>query len=402
MAPLFNFEDGSVTMIRSAPCPAKPVPVVMAKKVFLSFLFRQQPHDLRNYPVTFRSPSTTLISLSLMLGLFCPQAEWAYAASDFGANWKATPLVDTSIVKQPVAENKQQPANPFPPVQPELETRLKPAEPFIKDVETKLFITPAASSPLVQRLNNLQNVLFGESKYDDAGELLAKLAEMFPKEAAKANAELNKQLQSSLPPLKSPTTSSKPGKTRKPSVTQAPSTIGAFPAQTATVQSAPTKGKKQKKRFWQDDWDNTFDNDPFFRDEPQQRVQSNPQGPSKLAAVGQGITSLALIAGSLAGTYYLNKNNNGGYYPNNGYYNNGYYNNGYYGYGTPYGAYPYGTYTYGAPVVGGYPGYYNYSAPQLNYIPRTFTQTPYTPSYFGSRFGATSTPLGVPTGITRY
>lgn len=365
---------------------------------------------IEDFPVALRILHSQLISSALVLGLLSTQAQWAFGGSDFGANWQAKPLVDTSVTRQPVAESKPTPTKPVTPAQPELEARLKPAEPFIKDVEARLTISPTTGSPLVQRLNNLQSILFGEQKYQDAGELLAKLAEMFPQEAAKANAELNKQLQSSLPPVK-PTPSTSADKANKTHSKAAKPIIqppaygadsGAYP--TTALQTAPTKAKKRKKSIWQDDWDNSFENDPFFRDEPQQRAQAS-QGPSKLAAVGQGLTSLALIAGSLAGTYYLNKQNGNNYYPNNGYYNNGYYAS---PYGVPYGSYPYGAYpsygaygAYGAPMAGAYPGYYG-AAPQLNYIPRTFTPTPYTPSYYDSRFGATSTPLGVPTGIPRY
>lgn len=345
--------------------------------------------------MAFRILSTQfnlLTACALIMGLLAGPMELALAGSDFGANWKATPLVDTSITPPVVAAPKIQSVKPAPPAQPELEARLKPAEPFIKDVEAKLLMTPTTGSPLVQRLDNLQMVLFGEQKYQDAGQLLAKLAEIFPQEAAKANAELNKQLQSNLPPVKQVPTANT--KTAAKQTIQAPYTgngsmySSQYPPQTA---SRPTKQPKAKKKgFWADDWDDDFKNDPFFQDQPQQQ-QANPGGPSKLAAVGQGLTSLALIAGSLAGTYYLNKHSGNNYYPNNGYYNGGYYNTPY-----GYGAYPYGTVPYGTPVTGGYPGYYGY--PQTYYMPRSYTYTPYSSSTFGSTFGS-STPLGVPTGI---
>ena len=370
--------------------------------------------------------STQLLAYALTACLTINPAAMLVAMADstFGADWKPTPLVDTnapSPSKQPDSKESS-PAKPGvsgasqaeAAQQKLLETRLKPAEPFIKDVESKLYLKPPQDASLVQRLNTIQAVLFGEPKYQDAGELLAKLAELFPQEAAKANAELNKQLQSSLPPVKTIESAKAKGKSRgKQVVQQAPfaampqspsqaTSSGYYPNPT-TAQSTGQPAPKKKKGFWHDDWDSSFDNDPFFRDQPQGiasqsagATANQSQGPSKLAAIGQGLAGLALMAGGVAGAYYMNKHGGNNYYPNNGYYGNGYYASPYGAYG-PYGAYPYGSTTYNA-----YPGAYgSFGTPGYYGTPRTYTYTPYGSTYSNSTFGAIS-PLGVPTGVLPY
>ncbi len=372
--------------------------------------------------------STQLLTYALTACIALNQAATvpAMADSTFGADWKPTPLVDTSAPsasKQPEGKASS-PAKPGvssasqaeAAQQKLLETRLKPAEPFMKDVESKLYLKPPQDASLVQRLNTIQAVLFGEPKYQDAGELLAKLAELFPQEAAKANAELNKQLQSSLPPVKSVETGKTTGKSRGKQIVQpAPVTAmqqnqpqsassGYYQSPTGTAQSTSQSVPKKKKGFWHDDWDSSFDNDPFFQDQPQgiasqsAGATANPsQGPSKLAAIGQGLAGLALMAGGVAGAYYMNKHGGGSnYYPNNGYYGNGYY-------ASPYGAYaPYGAYPYGGAAYNAYPGTYGgYGGPGYYGTPRTYTYTPYGSSYSNSTFGSIS-PLGAPTGVLPY
>lgn len=375
-----------------------------------------------------RKTSTQLLAFTLTACLAFQQAILvAMADSTFGSDWKPTPLVDTSApaISKPaeakpgtsVASSSASASAAAAKTQLELETKLKPAEPFMKDVESKLNVKPPAGTPLVQRLNTIQMVLFGEPKYQDAGELLAKLAELFPQEAAKANAELNKQLQSSLQPVKPVDTAQAKGKkshgkqtittvqpvpAAQPNLMPTHSTMGGYYPNPSTANTQPTK---KKKSIWHDDWNSSFDNDPFFQDQPQNNSQQSAsayanqqqsQGPSRLAAIGQGLAGLALMAGGVAGNYYMNKNSGrGNYYPNNGYYGPGY-GNGYYG--NPYGAYaPYGA-TYGA-----YPGYYGngYGSPAYYGVPQTYSYTPYGSTYSNSTFGGLS-PLGVPTGVLPY
>jgi hypothetical protein len=334
------------------------------------------------------------------------------ADSDYNMDWQPKPLVDTS--KPPISNPTNLEAAKKPPVpgQPDLEAKLKPAEPFIHDVESKLSIQPKPGVTLVERLNNLQTVLFGTTQYQDARELLSKLAEIFPQEAAKAQASLNQELQNTLPHNDTSSSSAQPnaGKAPHPTVSMAtPGTNGMNPPampyygqpQAYNPAQPPQQAiiKPKKKHFWQqDDWDSDFKNDPFFQDD---HINNSQQpAPSKLSALGQGMAGIAMMAGSLAGAYYLNKKidptNNQPYYSNDPYYP---------GYGYPY----YGAYGYG----GGYPyGYYNGYGSYGAYPPPAgaygspyggiITSRPYSPYYSNSSgsssFGSVS-PLGVPTGF---
>lgn len=359
-----------------------------------------------------------LISYLTLLSLLLNPAIVALAGNDFGGDWEPRPLVDTTI--KPTAPTPTQTAFAKPPVpaQPELEAKLKPAEPFIHDVEEKLYIKPKAGTSLVSRLDTLQTVLFGEAKYQDANELLSKLAEIFQKEAAKAQVGLNQQLLNSKPAGSSNQSQAQAKPQNKPlayspaqtSQTtniphQQPQYVPQYAPSMATVPKAPrqqTAPKPKKKHFWQDDWESDFENDPFFNDSLNSISQNQQQGPSKLSSVGQGLAGLAMMAGGVAGTYYLNKKLGNNSVPNNQqYYNNPYYNN--YGYpysGNPYGygyAAPYGYGTYAVPYGTGYPppppGTYGF--PYGGVI----TSQPYRP--YGSStstFGGIS-PLGVPTGF---
>lgn len=334
------------------------------------------------------------VALSITLGLSLQLIAPALAADDFAANWEARPLVDHSK-QPPVTAPSPTPATGTKPATPKvdqaaLEARLKPAEPFITSVEKKLLITPKAGSSLVDRLNTLQTVLYGGQKYQDAGELLAQLATVFPAEAAKAQADLNAKLKNSLPPATA---------SQRPIVTQ-PQMAAATPQQNYAPSgfghnqySKPQP--KKKKRFWESD-DDPFANDPFFQDQPQSSSYQNQQGngPSALGSVGRGIAGLAMMAGAVAGSYYMNKNSNNAL-PNNNYYNPGY---GYGNYGYPYG--------YGGVV------------PPGGYVPYGYGGGVYGNPYYGSplgglsvttqpyqRYGTTTTgisPLGVPTGRYSY
>jgi hypothetical protein len=324
-----------------------------------------------------------LISQLIVLSLLCPWAT-ALAGDDFaGADWQPRPLVDynapASTPAQPqAAAPKATPA--APPIQPDLEARLKPVEPFVKEIENRLLIKPKTATGLVNRLNNLQTVLFGAQQYNDAGQLITKLSEIFPEEAKKAQAEMDKQALASQ--QANAAAMSKPGQAVAPV-----KPLATPPNQVATA-AGQAKPAKKRRSFWNtDDFDSDFDNDPFFQDSFQARAKINgmqagtvssasalgsaqqqmvmpqtattgtqayPQenaGPSRLAGIAQGLAGLALVVGGIAGASYLNGKLGKGTptysYPNNGYYGNGVpYNP----YGYPYGS-PYGT-AYGAPVYG--------------------------------------------------
>lgn len=312
-----------------------------------------------------------------------------WASSDFAADWKAKPLIDHSApaVTAPSATPSPTSKAASPSAeQAALEAKLKPAEPFISSVEKQLLITPKSGTSLIQRLNTLQTVLYGEPRFQDAGELLAELARLFPTEAAKAAADLQAKLQAEKPA----NAQSSAGKAapKRPTVSSpaAPAMANAPP------QSSPPPARK--KRFWQSE-DDPFASDPFFQDQPNRNAGSysgNPNGaqeagPSKLAAIGQGLAGLAMMAGAVAGSYYLNRGNNG-ITPQNGYYNN--YPYGYPPYGTPYG-YGLGNRAFG-PIPGQVPYGYNTVYPYAYPGGMTLNTQPYRPygSTIVSPFGATT------------
>ena len=378
------------------------------------------------YPIRLCRQRTLkqLISLSL-IGLMGLPSIAVWAEDAVGADWQPRPLVDNSLpavtpTTMPATSASPKPA-PAVAAQPELEARLKPAEPFVQEVENRLSLKPKPGATMVQRLNSLQTVLFGEPTYQDAGALITKLAEIFPQEAQKAQATMAQQFQQAqlqqgqngTQTASAPDSSSK--KSRKNALPSSASPgFGSAPNSLAMTQPAPATtanqnqpvAPKKKRGFWSnDDFDSDFDNDPFFQDPYQGRVKtnaaqggannsafSNPNtgyaqsngasagGPSRLASIAQGLAGLALTAGALAGAYYLNNKtgggnrsvaNNYGPYPqtNYGYGPNGApYVNGPYGaqgmvYGSPspYGngivMNPYATSPYGIPGASTYGGY---------------------------------------------
>lgn len=400
----------------------------------------------------FRQPHCKrAISLSLLafLGLLWTQP--VLAGSDFGAGWQPKPLTDTNApapVKTQAQPSSAKPAQP--PVQPDLEARLKPVEPFVKEVENRLTLTPKPGATMVQRLNDLQAVLFGAQQYQDAGQLITKLAEIFPQEAQKAQAEMEKQFQSSMQanaPANSAGNGVKTNKTQAftPASGMQPAIANAAPSSSANQ----PKPKKKKRGFWDtDDFGSDFDNDPFFQDTFQGRAktsmtqgasastsgysqqqnynqqpyaaQANTQqqsaGPSRLATVAQGLAGIALAVGGIAGAYYLNNKMGGskgyntpGYNP----YASGAYGNPYgyapYGYGvTPYAPYgtmtsvvpyggnasmmPYQTSPYVAPGYGAVP--FGAMGQTYSYAPYGSSQTFSNTGISGSSFGMGS--LGLP------
>jgi hypothetical protein len=357
-----------------------------------------------------------LLSLALMMYPFL----CAWSASDFGGDWQPYPLVDTAkkssdaaVILSALTDRQAQTA--LQADQARQEAKLKPYEPFIQGVETELSLKSKADISLVQRLNTIQAVLFGGPQYQDAGELLAKLADVFPKQAAKAHEQLMRQMQSTLPPATSATKHAS-GQTakvfpeassEKRIVRHSDGYLNRYPAVmvptgqagTSVTQAVQPSSPKKKHGFWGNDDDDPFANDPFFQDTPStpQANQSPPtnqnyspsekgyndsQQPSRLKSVGQGIAGLAMMAGSLAGSYYLNKKT-----PNRPYYDNNY------PYGSPYGGYgPYGAYP--NQYYGAYPGYGSYG---YNNYYGTSPYNPYAGTQYSPYSGTSSiSPLGVP------
>ena len=323
-----------------------------------------------------------LISQAVLAGLLFPWTV-ALAGDDFAGNWQPKPLVDNSAPAPVKAQSPAATTQAPPPAQPELEARLKPLEPFVKEIENRLTITPQAGSGLVLRLNTIQTVLFGGPQYQDAGQLITKLTEVFPDEAKKAQAEMDKQVQLAQQAMQQANAAAA-AKAGKGKIT-APG--AQFPAQNqvaSTAAPAQTASPKKRRGFWNsDDFDSDFENDPFFRDafqgraktgampggtntssvnsiqQPAQNYQNNQNaqayaqqsaGPSKLAGLAQGLAGLALIAGGIAGASFLN-GKMGGVKNGYGYSPYGYPNYGYSNYGAPYGASAYGN-GYGMPYGG--------------------------------------------------
>jgi hypothetical protein len=331
-----------------------------------------------------------VLVLTLLLAQPLTVAVWA--DSTFGNNWTPRPLVDTAqSPATPAKSTTTTPAQPTPSVSVEQEARLKPYELFISDVEKQLSLQPKAGTSLVNRLNGIQTVLFAGPQYQDAGQLIGKLAELFPKEAAKAQSQMASQ--STAPSIESSTdlTSEKARKTVPKAANAAPSQApvngnqyqGSSFANSAMASAPSAPAKSRKKHFWNDDWDDPFANDPFFQDTPSNSITGSAYGsnrsvnpvagvqqaaPSKLKAFGQGLAGLALVAGGLAGSYYLNRNSSRNAYPYGNRYDPSY--------NSPYGYAPYG-----------YNPYYGNGG---------YSQNPYGVTYGPYQGTSSISPIGVP------
>ncbi len=264
--------------------------------------------------------------------------------SDFGEGWEATPL--TPPPGNPLMAPNTKPSSAASAIQPEADEALKPMIPFIASIEKKLIIRPPAGEGPSARLNRIQTVMFGEITYRDAGPLLAKLAELFPEQAQEAQATLQAQLQQQM-------LAPAPAKASAAVSPVAMNVSPKFQPPAAPMPQPPqASGLTTTRQFANDRWDQ----DPFYEDEPRES-----HGGSNLKAIGQSLLSLAMIAGSLAGGYYLNKKMGAGdtsvAQPMVGGYPAPYYQSPYYpgGYAQPYGMRPYGYPTNTYPVA---PGYY--------------------------------------------
>lgn len=354
----------------------------------MHFLF-WKPKPLGNARLRVRA--TMLIFFTLAEIFMLPAGFSASTDQSAGGYWEPRPLIDTQIPK-PVENqsNKrvQEKSESSRSVDPLLEARLKPVEPFIQAVEKRLSIRPQADSTISSRLYTLQSVLYGEPKYTDAGALLVSLAEIFPAEAAKAKADLDSQLPNRM--ISPSTVPSQAGESKTGGKNQRQRFYPAGPKASGFTPGAeqkplygpsaisPTPSASSlpaKRKFWQTDFDADFDSDPFFNDSLQRpgatrTEQLENSGTSRIAQAAQGLSGLAWLAGAVAGNYFLNKNaapnstmlNNNGYYP--GY--SGYSPYPYSGQSSPYGI-PYASMPYSA--YGSYnPGYSyplsgNYGAP---------------------------------------
>lgn len=370
---------------------------------------------------------SVILGLSLVLNPIVLETVWAKKApeskqptrsaerftnnTDFGLGWRPKPLVDYNAPPPlPPAPLAQAPVQPVQPDQNALvEQALKPMLPFVSSVEKTLQVNPGLGASAQSRLNQLQAVLFGEPLYQDAGELLSRLAQLFPMEAEQAHRQMQADIdQNSLaakmdakspryPYSDNPYIKVVPPKTPKnqlknqaqppqvASVSQPlqmpmpPVTAGYAPQYTQQVIQPPsqepkhfsipgwprnqnnngaqpntTTKKQTSKKHRSDDpfddpfftQDSAFSDDSFYRDTPSSRSGG---GGETLKSIGRGLAGLAMIAAPIAGTYFLGKTSLGDQLlpstSTNPYYNP-YYGGGY-GYPT-YGT-PYGVNAYGAP-----------------------------------------------------
>jgi hypothetical protein len=300
---------------------------------------------------------SSLVFLSFFAGILnvpvlanTPAESQTLVSSRFGDNWPAHPLVDTTVPPKSVLPQKPQISQAM------LDAKLSPYEDFMKAIEKSLAIIIPSGSSRVARLNAIQKIVFDEQLYrDDAGQLIARLQKVFPKEAASTlkpwnyqsiqtahNAQQGPQIVSSAP---------------LPSV---PDGVKVRQSQLTRRESARLQKAQQKALNKQND--DFFGNDPFFKDD--NSTVSSSSGSKAKAALG-GVAGLAMLAGGMAGSYYMNKNvkapSYGSTTPVYGYPNYPVVNNPYNPYSntTPYGAgqayYPQpqylGNYGYANPVV---------------------------------------------------
>ena len=255
--------------------------------------------------------------------------------------WEPRPLIDTAVpnATAPAANTNLLPS----PATPDVDAMLEPVEPFIAGIESELGIVPLAETgSRLNRLNHIQDILFGDRIYDDAGDLLARLAEIFPQQAAEAQETLQARLRETV---------------MNPDMRAEPDKVSS---------SGSKKSFAKSRRHAKKSKDKNYQNQSYA-----QRAQRG----EGLKSFGRGLMQLAMVGGSLAGAYYLNRQMgsvNTGPNPYNTYSPYGAYSP--YGY-SPYGsygavrtmapAYTYGGYgsggLYTAPYgYGGYNGYNSY------------------------------------------
>ena len=334
-----------------------------------------------------------------------PTESQSLTNSHFGDNWLARPLVDTTLPPKTALPQKPQISQAM------LDAKLSPYEDFIKAIEKSLAIIVPSGSGRVARLNAIQKIVFDEQIYHgDAGQLITRLQKVFPKEAASTLKPFNPQsIQTAYRSQQGPQIiSSAPlpdgVKMRQPQLTR---------KELARLEKAQQKAIKQSQS------DDIFANDPFFKDDNSSTLSSSSGGSKAKAALG-GLAGVAMLAGGMAGSYYMNKNIKAPSYgttaPVHGYPNypvvnspyNPYANTTAYNPGTTYypqAQYPV-TYGYGTPVmvnqqkgIGGilnqvlgnngyrynYPsGYYPYNTAVQGYNPGVQTYTSNGVTYFNN------------------
>lgn len=115
-------------------------------------------------------------------------------SNSFGVGWKPKPLVDHTpkpvTTLSPAASTK-----PVAAVNPSTEAFLKPMVPFISSVEKELLINPGSTQSIQGRLDNLQSVLFGDKVYPNPSDALAKIAALYPAQAAQSRQQLISDMQ---------------------------------------------------------------------------------------------------------------------------------------------------------------------------------------------------------------
>jgi hypothetical protein len=273
----------------------------------------------------------------------------------FGDNWQPRPLIDNSKPTSSFSVNQPK----KPQIDPAIsEARLAPYEGFIKAIEKSLSIVTPAGSSRVKRLNNIQQIVFNEQPYrDDASELLKRLEGIFPKEAT--------QTLASIKPASPLTSANNQATIQGLNQRQGPQIISSqeMPQSTPTLSQRElariAKAQKKAQRNAENDF---FGGDPFFKEDNSDSFNSSTSSSAgmKAKAVMAGLAGVALAAGGVAGSYYMNRNTPA--------------TSSSYGYGLPNSAYPYPNSAvinpYGNTILpNGYSAYPVYTGQAYNGLP---------------------------------
>ncbi len=332
-------------------------------------------------------------------------------AAGIGLDWEPRPLTPPPSYKKTAtttpttsavpSQKKAVPAKPAGPTPAQIEAKLSPFKPFVAKVEKRLQINESGKKPTIDRLNTIQDVLYGGDKFKDAGELIGELAKLFPEDAKAARSELVASMKNkkTTAPKRTASRSSKRGHRSSQSAPKKP--VVSWGNGWEPASKAPTKTSSEipaRSGFSSDfdsDWDADFENDwgnntssssssrasqhqPNYyspqattatqrgqgfssyaqqqayikQQQKQQKAQEKyyrkQQRKQSLKNAGKGLGALAMVGAAVAGSYYMNKGNNNNVVNQNQPWNNGFNN----GVGN----------TYYDPVRGGYVTQNNFPA----------------------------------------
>ncbi len=306
----------------------------------------------------------------------------AQVATGIGSDWEPRPLTPPPSYQKPASllpqasdekpQTKALPAKPAGLTSAQIEAKLSPFKPFVKRVETRLQITKMSNKPTLDRLNTIQDVLYGGDKFKDAGELIAELAKLFPEDAKATRNELVASMKdkNAVVPTQSASRSSKRSRrSRKASKVSKPKSVvnwgDGWEQASQPVQTAPSH--RGFSSDFDSDWDADFESDwghsqsasssqhqPNYyapqattatpssqgfsshaqqqayikQQQQQQKAQEKyyrkQRRKENLKNVGKGLGALAVVGAAVAGNYYMNRGNNNNVVNQNQPWNNGF------------------------------------------------------------------------------